>query len=151
MPRFTSSYSRSFPTRATPEQVQVLLSTPDTWRQHQGEIEQVTVVDAQTFDVVLKEHKHGPATFQGRYRCRWTRTADGARWDSEPGANFEVHGRVSATARGAGSQVTWTEQVEADVPVPRLMVRVVRPIAEALMAKGIDRFSKQMQALLDAQ
>ena len=39
--------------------------------------------------------------------------------------------------------------MEADVPVPRLMVRVVRPIAEALMARGLERFSKKMNAERD--
>jgi len=149
MPRFTGKYARTFPTRATPEQVKDLLSDPATWRMHQDEIESSTVVDDRTLDIVLKEHTHGPAKFQGRYRCRWTRTDNGARWDSEPGANFAVNGAVTVRAAGSGSEVTWTESVEADVPVPRLMVRVVRPIAETLMGKGLDRFCKQMQAQLD--
>ena len=150
MPRLTSSYTRSFTTRATPEQVKDLLSNPDTWCQHLPELEQATVIDAQTLDVVLKEHTHGPATFQGRYRCRWSRTDDGARWDSDPGANFEVHGKVTVQPTHTGSAVTWTEHVEADVPIPRLVIRVVRPIANKLMERGIDHFSKLMQQLLDA-
>ena len=150
MPRLTSTYNRSFTTRATPDQVIDLLSNPDTWRQHQGEIHTSTVVDAQTLDVVLKKHTHGPTTFQGRYRCRWTRTEDGARWDADPGANFEVHGKVSVRASQGGSHVSWTEHVEAEVQIPRLLVRVVRPIADKLMAKGIDRFCQSMQRHLDA-
>lgn len=150
MPRFTGKYSRTFSTRATPDQVQDLLSKPDIWIQHQEEIEQSTVVDAHTIDVVLREHTHGPARFQGRYRCRWARTDSGARWDSDPGANFAVHGQVSVQASGSGASVTWTESVEADVPVPRLLVRVVRPIAESLMSKGISRFCQQVQGILDS-
>ena len=150
MPRIQSTYTRSFRTRATPDQVKDLLSNPDTWCRHQGEILQATVVDAHTIDVVLQKHTHGPATFQGRYRCRWSRTEDGTRWDSDPGSNFDLHGKVSVRASQGGSEVTWTEQVDADVPMPRLMVRVVRPIAKTLMAKGMDRFCKLMQQHLDA-
>jgi len=151
MPRFTGKYTRTFSTRATPDQVKDLLSDPNTWRRHQDEIKQSTVVNDHTLDIVLKEHTHGPAKFQGQYRCRWTRTDSGTRWDSDPDANFAVNGQVSVQASGSGASVTWTESVEADVSVPRLMVRVVRPIAETLMGKGLDRFCQKMQTILDAQ
>jgi hypothetical protein len=39
--------------------------------------------------------------------------------------------------------------VDADVPIPRLMVRMIRPIAEKLMSRGIARFVGQMNAELD--
>lgn len=149
MPRFTGQLTRTFTTRASPPQVTAFLSDPQTWVAHQEEIETSRDLGDGRLDITLKEHTHGPARFQGRYQCTWRSTADGARWDSEDGANFVVHGQVRVRATGAGSEVTWTESVEADVPVPRLMVRVVRPIAEALMARGLERFSKKMNAELD--
>ena len=149
MPRFQGQLTRTFVTRASVDQVCTFLSDPDTWLQHQGEIESSVPVTDRTLDVTLREHTHGPAKFQARYRCTWARTADGARWDSEDGANFSVHGQVRARAVAGGTEVTWTEACDADVPVPRLMVRVVRPVAERLMARGLDRFVTTIQAELD--
>ena len=149
MPRFKGHLSRTFTTRATPEQVADLLSDPATWIAHQKEIETTEDLGDNTLLVTLREHTHGPAKFRGKYRCRWQRLPSGARWDSEEGANFEVHGKVTARAVAQGTEVLWEESVDADVPVPRLMVRMVRPIAEKLMSRGIARFVEQMNAELD--
>jgi hypothetical protein len=125
------------------------LSDPATWIAHQEEIERTEDLGGNTLLVTLREHQHGPAKFQGVYRCSWQRLPDGARWDSEDGANFSVHGRVRVRSVAGGSEVSWEESVDADVPVPRLMVRVVRPIAERLMSHGIVRFVEKMNAELD--
>jgi|GEM_PF-6008582 len=149
MPRFKGQLTRTFTTRASVEQVCAFLSNPATWVQHQDEIETTDDLGNNTLFVTLKEHTHGPARFQGKYRCTWTRTADSARWDSEAGGNFEVHGVVQAKAVGGSTEVTWSESVDADVPVPRLMVRVVRPVAERLMARGLNKFAEKMARELD--
>lgn len=151
MPRFKGHLTRTFTTRARPEQVCELLSNPRTWIDHQEEIEHTEDLGNNTLQVRLREHQHGPAKFQAVYRCTWQRLPDGARWDSEDGANFAVHGRVRVRGVASGSEVTWDESVEADVPVPRLMVRVVRPVAERLMSRGIAKFIEQMNAELDRQ
>ena len=149
MPWFKGQLTHTFTTPASPEQVATLLSDPATWIRHQEEIETTEDLGNNTLAVTLREHTHGPAKFRAVYRCRWQRLDDGARWDSEDGANFAVHGRVRVRAVSGGSEVTWEESVDADVPVPRLMVRVVRPIAEKLMARGLIRFVQQMNRELD--
>lgn len=149
MPRFKGQLTRTFTTRASVEQVQAFLSDPQTWVKHQEEFEHAQPVGDDALQITLKEHTHGPAKFQGKYQCRWSRTTDGARWDSEANANFAVNGQVRVRSAASGTEVTWTESVDADVPVPRLMVRVVRPVAERLMARGLDRFSQKMQSELD--
>lgn len=149
MPWFKGHLSRTFTTRASVEQVCAFLSDPQTWSTHQEEIASTEAAGENALQVTLREHTHGPARFQGAYRCTWARTADGARWDSDEGANFTVHGQVRVRSVAAGTEVHWEESASGDVPVPRLMVRVVRPIAERLMARGMDRFVQQMHAELD--
>ncbi|HCH62277.1 MAG: hypothetical protein CL927_15930 [Deltaproteobacteria bacterium] len=149
MPRFKGQITRTFTTRAQPDSVAAFLSDPGTWIAHQEEIEHAEVLGDDTLFVRMREHTHGPAKFRGVYRCTWERLPDGARWDSDESSNLVVHGRVRVRGIASGSEVTWEESVDADVPVPRLMVRVVRPVAERLMARGLARFIAQMNAELD--
>jgi carbon monoxide dehydrogenase subunit G len=149
MPRFKGQLTRTFTTRANPEQTLAFLSDPSTWIAHQDEIETTRDLGNHTLEVTLKEHTHGPAKFQGKYRCTWSRGPNEARWDSADDGNFIVHGKATVRAVAGGSEVVWNESVDADVPVPRLMVRVVRPIAEAFMARGLEKFAEKLKHELD--
>ncbi len=140
MPRFSGTLSRTFITPASPERVLALLSDRQTWVRLQEEIEHATEVGDDSLDLVLREHVHGPARFQARYRCRWARAANSASWDSVNSDNFGVHGTVRVRSVPGGTEVVWNESVDAEVPVPRMLVRVVQPIAETLMARGLNRF-----------
>lgn len=149
-PRFAGHLDTTFTTKAAPEAVRAALADPGTWKRLQTEIVHTEDVDEHTLDVTLKEHTHGPAKFQARYRCRWQSTPEGSRWDSEPGANFSIHGRTTVSAApGGGSRVRWVEDIEADIPVPRLMVRVIKPVADRLMARGLQEFIDVVKADLD--
>lgn len=105
---------------------------------------------------VLKEQRSGTTTYKPRYLLRYTvdPAARTLRWTQldEPGSTMKILGlaRFSGPA-GGPTTLHWDEQVEAEVPVNRLLAAAVRPVAEGLIRRGIRGFVERMIPAAEAR
>lgn len=151
MASFRGSIDEHFTTPTAPARVREMLLDTERWKRLQDELQTATELAPGKLEIVLKEHQHGPTRFQGRYTARWTAEGDTVIWRSVPSptGNFEVSGSATVTQRGAGSAVLWRESVTADIPVNRLVAKVVAPIADRMMARGLRGYLDRLRADLD--
>ena len=147
MSRFHGSIDERFTVPLPPERVRQLLGDPQLWVELQQDVETATAVHPGTLDVVLKPHEHGPVRFQGRFRADWRVQGEVVTWRSQPAkdANFELDGKATVTAAGSGSAVHWLESVAAEIPVNRIVRKMVAPIADRMMARGLRGYVQRVR------
>jgi carbon monoxide dehydrogenase subunit G len=71
------------------------------------------------------------------------------RWQSRDG-NIEVRGTARFLPAGAGSRVDFVEEVRMEMELNRILAGVIRPVAEAMMARGMKGFVERMCGALDS-
>lgn len=147
MSRFNGSIDERFETPLPPERVRALLADTALWVELQQDVETAREVGPSTLDVTLKAHQHGPVQFQGRFVATWSTEGDTVRWRSAAGsgANFEIDGKATVTPHGSGSQVHWVESVSAEIPVNRIVRKMVAPIADRMMARGLRGYVERVR------
>jgi len=116
--------------------------TPDTVSAHpQG---------ADRLVVVLKEERAGTVRFQGRYTMFFTQKGDTIRWQTAPEDNMEVRGTARFSATASGCKVVFSEQIDADLGLNRLIARAVKPVADRIMERGQRKYLDALMAELRA-
>jgi hypothetical protein len=147
MSRFNGSIDERFTVPLPPERVRELLASTALWVELQEDVQTAKELEPGTLDVQLKPHEHGPVRFQGRFVADWRSSGDTVTWRSRPAkdANFELNGRATVTAAGGGSAVHWVESVSAEIPVNRIVRKMVAPIADRMMARGLRGYVERVK------
>lgn len=94
----------------------------------------------------LKEMKHGPTAFAGDYTLQFTTEGDVLRWRSLPGGNPKVEGEARFVAAAGGCTVQFRESVSVEMDVGALAAKMLRPIVETMMERGMRGFVERMLA-----
>ncbi len=92
----------------------------------------------------MKEMKHGPVAFAGQYTLLFTIDGGTVRWRSGPDSNVAVQGEAVFTPAGAGSRLAYSESVSLGIELNAIAGKVLRPVVEAMMARGMRNFIERM-------
>lgn len=98
----------------------------------------------------LKEMKHGPVQFSGHYTLKFTIEGTTVRWQSGADGNVNILGEARFIPAVGGCEMHIDESCSMDMDINRLVAGVVRPIAEAMMARGMRGFVNRMVESLSA-
>ena len=111
----------------------------------------VEKVDDHTYRWVMKEKDYGPIKFQNRYTLTYTSNdVDRIGWKSTGEGNTDVGGEVTLRAVGKrASEVTVTNSLASDIPIPKLMKALAKPMATKELERTIDTYLKNLKAALE--
>jgi hypothetical protein len=108
------------------------------------------IVDAQTIRFVLEAQSDKGITFQGRYTCVYTlESPTRLTWRTPSNDNMWSSGRAIFQPTGdASCRVEYTQRIESEIPVPKLLSKVVAPIVNRKIAEGVRDYIAAMRASL---
>jgi hypothetical protein len=133
------------------ERARDLFYFPDQLRHARRDLASYTLEDAHRIRWILHEKREKGVTFQGDYTVAYdSPRPDLITWRSVAG-NMDVKGEVRLRALAPNStEVTYSETVAPDLPIPKLMATVFKPIVARNVREGISEFIGQVKALLGA-
>lgn len=114
-------------------------------------LESVEKVNDETYRWLMKEKDYGMLKFQVKYVLTYaTNDVDCITWKSTGEGNTDVDGEVALKAHGDDvTEVTVTNNLASDIPIPRLMKAIAKPMATKELEKTIDTYLKNLKAALD--
>lgn len=98
---------------------------------------------------VLEAQSDKGITYQGRYDCRYTLdTPTRLTWATTSNDNMWSTGHATFRDAGDGCRVDYYQKIESEIPVPRLLAKVVKPIVNRKIAEGVREYIGRMKAAL---
>ncbi len=123
---------------------------PEEFKAAFGEMEKGEEVDGGVWEWVLEEKSEKGITFQGHYKVAYTETDDGMTWESLDEGNMRSKGSSEVRDVGDGTtEVHYVERMRTDLPIPKLMAKVFRPIVSREVTKGLSNFLDNAKELLE--
>lgn len=150
MPTFSGRHTTSVPVARPPAEAAAAFADLETQIRCHPELAEAQKLDAATLRVRLKEMNHGPVAFSGRYTLHFTREGDTVRWRSTEG-NVEVRGEAHFRPAAGGSRMEFLEEVSMQLDLNRILAGVIRPVAESMMARGMQRFVERVVPAIEAR
>ncbi len=145
MASFTSTHAETRLLPVPPAQAAERFAEPARQASCHPELAEATVLDATRVRMAMKEMAHGPVKFAGRYTLSFTRDGNNVSWVSSDG-NLHVQGRAHFHQAPGGCTMDFREEVRLELDLNRVLAGVIRPIAEAMMKKGMRGFVERMAA-----
>lgn len=151
MPKFSGTESRVFTIRAPFDKVVETMTQPDKFRAYLGDLERFEKIDEQTWRWVLQEKNEAGVHFQGDYTCKYI--WDGKReftWSTVSKGNMTSVGRTTFVKEGdKATRVDYTETIECDMEVNFILAKVIKPIVNREIAKGVGGYLDAVKAALE--
>lgn len=143
---------RTFKIAAPFERVIAYFADPNRFMDANEDVESIEPLGDGVFRFTLKEKSEKGIKFQGIYEVRYERVADEVRWETVSDGNMRTRGTTAVRALGdALVEVSYTETLSPDLPIPKLMAKVFAPIVSREVSRGIGTFLDRSKALLEAQ
>jgi len=152
MPTFASSDKKTITIRAPHDRVAAALASPDDIARFLGDdLESSTKVDDRTLRIVRKPVEEMGVRFHGDYTVRYTRDGtDKIAWTTISNGNMRSRGDATVTALPDGTtRVEYTESIECDMEVNRLLAVALRPIVERKMKSGVAAYLDRVKSDLE--
>lgn len=149
MAKIEAKESRTFKVNAPIEEAYNLFADPEQQASLTSDLERYELVDDETVHYVLEEQKEKGITFQGDYTVRYTGNGtDEVEWKTLKG-NIETKGRVKLRKISDDvTEIDYRESLTPDLPIPRLMAKVFKPIVAREVRKGIGEFLSSVEERL---
>ena len=114
-------------------------------------LEKVEKIGEDTYKWLMKEKDYGPLKFQVTYVLKYsTNNADRISWTSTGEGNTDVEGEVVLESiDDDATEVTVINNLASDIPIPRLMKAVAKPMAAKELETTIDMYLKNLKAALE--
>lgn len=146
MAKIEAKESRRFKVNASIEEAYELFSDPEKQAGLFNELERYELVDDETVRYVLEEQKEKGITFQGDYTVRYVGNgSDKVEWETLEG-NIETEGVVRLEKVSDDvTEIDYNETLTPDLPIPRLMARVFKPIVSREVRKGIGEYLENVE------
>lgn len=148
MPRFAGTESRVFTIRAPFDKVVGTMTEPDKFRAYFLDLVRFEKVNDTTWRWVLEEKNEKGVRFQGDYTVKYS--WDGKReltWETVNPGNMTSVGRATFVKEGeTATRVDYTETIECDMDVNRILAVVIKPIVNREIAKGVGGYLDAVKA-----
>ena len=152
MPTFASSDTQTIQIQASKQRVAETLSSPDQIRELMGEkLEHAEKVDDHTLRLVRKPIEEKGVKFRGEQTIRYEYNGNGTvTWRTISDGNMRSRGQAKLTEISEGvTSVEYSESIECDMEVNRLLAAILRPIVEHKIKSGVADHLKRLKAALE--
>ena len=114
-------------------------------------VEKVEEIDDRTYRWTQKEKDYGPVKFQVTYTLHYdTNDKDRITWKSTGEGNTDVEGGVWLKAiDDKTTEVKVENALASDVPIPRLMKAVAKPIANKELEKTVNAYLENLKKAIE--
>jgi len=132
--------SRTLNLKASKQEVVAFFNDPHAINAKMADVEVFEVGADGRAHWTIKEIGARGVSYQARYSVVYVTGEDWIRWDTDSG-NMEIHGRADFRSLGERlTEVRYDERVAPDLPIPRLMAKLFKPIVAREVRKGIHTF-----------
>jgi carbon monoxide dehydrogenase subunit G len=132
---------QTFVVNASYQDVVDFFNDPATFRECLSQIESAEEVEEGVWHWVLEEKAEKGIKYQADYTVKYETTDDGqGKWHTLEG-NMRSEGVVECSEVDEGrTEVHYKETIATDLPIPKLMAKVFRPIVAREIRKGVGSF-----------
>ncbi|MFT4702596.1 MAG: carbon monoxide dehydrogenase subunit G [Bradymonadia bacterium] len=146
MARFSGEVRESFVVAVSPEEAIAHFGDLETIARNYIGLQSHELVDDETIRFLLEKQSDKGVTYQGRYTCRYIVPRDGRlEWSTVESTNMWSTGHASFRAEGGGTRVEYFQKIETEMPVPRLLAKLVGPIVKRKIADGVRDYIQAMR------
>ena len=152
MPTFSSSDKQVITIRAPQDQVIRAMTEPDRIKEALAEeLESSAKVDDHTVRWIRKPVEEKGVRFRGDYTVHYEYDGRGKiTWHTIGQSNMRSNGEaLVATAADGGTRVEYSEAIECDMEVNRILAAVLRPIVERKIKRGVADYLANVKASLE--
>jgi hypothetical protein len=149
MPTFSNSDKRVVHIRASQDRVVQALTVPERIRESLAdELESSVKVDDRTVRWIRKPVEEKGVRFHADYTVRYEYDGHGKiSWSTLGHSNMRSQGEARLAAGTDGTtRVEYTESIECDMEVNRILAAVLRPIVERKIKNGVGEFLEKVKA-----
>lgn len=118
------------------ETVRDFFCDPATFQAAFTQLKSAEEIEPDVWRWVLEEKVEKGIKFKADYTVRYERDDNVLTWETIDG-NMRSSGRAEVLERDGGAEVRYSETIETELPVPRLMVKVFKPIVQREVDKGV--------------
>ena len=148
MATFSSTHQTTLSVPLPPAEARAAWADPQRQARCRPELASHEVPGPGLLRLRMKEMKHGPTAFTADYTLRFSEEGDRLLWRSLPGGSPQVEGSARFQAAPGGSTVTYEERVSVTMELGVVAAKLLRPIVEAMMERGMKGFVERMAASL---
>lgn len=150
MPTFSGTLSRTLTISRGKEEVMEVMTNPDKFSAYLGDLETIEKKGEDSWRLILKEMNEKGVRFKGDYTVKYTTSGDTLTWETTSQGNMSSTGKAVFRDRGAGStEVDYTETIECNMDVNRLLAKVIKPIVQREIARGVGSYLDRTKAGLE--
>lgn len=113
--------------------------------------ERVDRVGDDTLAFTLKPEQHGPTAFQAIYSVQYALEGDTLTWRTVGDGNLVNEGTARFRAHAGGTAVDWRQRIELELPVNRVIAKMLRPLVAKLSRGGMRRYVEHMTRLAEGK
>lgn len=144
MATFESTHRAVLSVRLAPAEARAAWSDPQRQARCRPELASWEVPGPGLLRLRMKEMKHGPTAFAADYTLRFAVEGDRLVWRSLPGGSPQVEGSARFVAAPGGAAVHYEERVSVTMELGVVAAKLLRPIVEAMMERGMRGFAERM-------
>lgn len=149
MAKFKGELSRTFTVAATKERAMEFMSDPEKFRHCLIGVEKAERLPDGTVKYQLEEKAEAGVRFKGAYSVKFVSQGDALTWTTVGQGNMWSNGKASFRAVGASTEITYQESLECDMDVNMLLGKVIAPIVNREIAKGVGGYLDRVKESLD--
>ena len=147
MARFSGSYDETFTVSAPRDVVRNHFSSLDAIIANYGPIERVDKIGDDTLKFLIQEKQSRGVRYQGRYTCKYTVESDSRMsWRTLSEDNMWSTGSAEFREVAGGTEVRYSQRMETEIGVPRLLAKFAKGIVGREISAGIAAYLGRMRA-----
>lgn len=145
------THEETFVVDAPYDEVVAFFCDPARFQEAFGQMETCEELEELVWHWVLAEKNEKGVKFQGDYTVEYTREGDSLSWSTRDGGTMTSEGQTKITDLGAGqTEVEYRETIATDLPIPKLMAKVFKPIVSREIASGVGEFLERSREILES-
>ncbi len=149
MPKFKGSSERSFTIRADIERVVQTMTDPQSFSGLVGDLETIERLGDDLWRWRLREISEKGVHFKADYTIQYARSGERFSWRTVGTGNMTSEGSATFTRQGSATRVDYTETIECDMDVNRLLAKVIKPIVDRQIARGVNGYLDRVKEHLE--
>jgi carbon monoxide dehydrogenase subunit G len=139
---------RNFVIDAPYEDVVEFFCEPGNFREAFSQMESSEEIEPGVWTWTLQEKSEKGVNFQGKYTVEYDRDGDSISWSTREG-NMKSSGSTEFEDLDGKTRVIYDETLEVDLPIPKLMAKVFKPIVSREVSGGIGDFLDRAKEILE--